>query len=146
MPRLRRSNEAEQARPGGKVEGTSFRLLQGIYDGVSLRKAERGKRQGAGLKPGPYKARRAELAGGEIFQGAKTAVEFGGRAAPICSGRRISTRWPVLLRSSKRKAPSPSSRRTAWRTGPLDRPRSRATDKTAKCRRSLPTTREWRRR
>src|SRR2546425_7656060 len=67
-----------------------------------------------------------------------------GRSARICSGRRISTRWPVLLRSSKRKAPSSSRRRTAWRTGPLDRPRSRATDKTAKCRRSLPTTREWR--
>src|SRR6266568_4149775 len=59
-------------------------------------------------------------------------------------GGRISTRWPVLLRSSKRKAPSSSRRRTAWRTGPLDRPRSRATDITAKCRRSLPTTREWR--
>src|SRR6266571_5262380 len=83
MPRLRRSNEAEQARPGGKVEGTAFRLLQGIYDAVPLRKAERGKRQGAGLKPGPYKARRAELACGEIFQGAKTAVEFGGRQAAL---------------------------------------------------------------
>src|SRR6266568_7488038 len=100
MPRLRRSNEAEQARPGGKVEGTSFRLLQGIYDGVSLRKAERGKRQGAGLKPGPYKARRAELAGGEIFQGAKTAVEFGGRQAALAveSAQKIRDRTVALAR------------------------------------------------
>jgi hypothetical protein len=36
MAGLRRSNEAEQARPGGKVEGTTFRLLPGIYDVVPL--------------------------------------------------------------------------------------------------------------
>src|SRR6266581_9091757 len=100
MPRLRRSKEAEQARPGGKVEGTSFRLLQGIYDGVSLRKAERGKRQGAGLKPGPYKARRAELACGEIFQGAEASVEFGGREAPqaVESAQKIPGRTVALAR------------------------------------------------
>src|SRR6266567_3371308 len=64
-------------------EGTAFRLLPGMFDAVPLRKAERGKRQGAGLKPGPYKARRAELACGEIFQGAKASVEFGGRQAAL---------------------------------------------------------------
>src|SRR5713101_6555109 len=64
-----------------------------------------------------------------------------GRSARIFSGRRISTRWPVLLRSSTRKVPSSSSRRTAWRTGPMERPRVRARAITANCRRSLPTTR-----
>src|SRR6266581_3942799 len=100
MPRLRRWNEAEQARPGGKVEGTSFRLLQGIYDAVPLRKAERGKRQGAGLKPGPYKARRAELACGEIFQGAEASVEFGGREAALAveSAQKIRDRTVALAR------------------------------------------------
>src|SRR6266852_4998738 len=66
------------------------------------------------------------------------------RMASIFWGRRISTRWPVLLRSSRRKAPSSSRRRTAWRTGPLERPSLAATDITENCRRSLPTTREWR--
>src|SRR5216683_5853407 len=67
MSRLRRWNEAEQARPGGKVEGTAFRLLPGIFDAVPLHGREH----------------RAELAGGEIFQGAEASVEFGGRQAPL---------------------------------------------------------------
>src|SRR5436190_3326047 len=69
---------------------------------------------------------------------ANAAPFLPGRFARIFSGRRISTRWPVLLRSSTRKALISSS----WRAGPLDKPRSRATDITAKCRRSLPATRE----
>ncbi len=82
------------------MEGTAFRLLQGIYDAVPLRKAERGKRQGAGLKPGPYKARRAELACGEIFQGAKASVEFRGREAPqaVESAQKIPGRTVALAR------------------------------------------------
>src|SRR6266851_5547283 len=82
MPRLRRSNEAEQARPGGKVEGAAFRLLQGIYDAVPLH----GRQQ------------RAEFAGGEIFQGAKTAVEFGGRQAALAveSAQKIRDRTVAL--------------------------------------------------
>src|SRR5216683_2125591 len=48
------------------------------------------------------------------------------RIARIFSGRRISTRWPVLLRLSTRKAPNSSSRRTAWRAAPMDRPKVRA--------------------
>src|SRR6266851_853954 len=84
MPRLRRSNEAEQARPGGKVEGAAFRLLQGIYDAVPLH----GRQQ------------RAEFAGGEIFQGAKTAVEFGGRQAALAveSAQKIRDRTVALAR------------------------------------------------
>src|ERR1700682_1944510 len=49
-----------------------------------------------------------------------------GRIARIFSGRRISARWPLLLRSSTRKAPSSSSRRTAWRAAPMERPKVRA--------------------
>src|SRR6266571_3916931 len=84
MSRLRRSNEAEQARPGGKVEGTSFRLLQGIYDAVPLHGRERG----------------AELAGGEIFQGAEASVEFGrGEAAlAVESAQKIRDRTVALAR------------------------------------------------
>src|SRR6266478_410502 len=48
------------------------------------------------------------------------------RMARIFSGRRISARWPLLLRSSTRKAPNSSSRRTAWRAAPMDRPKVRA--------------------
>jgi len=81
-------------------EGTAFRLLPGMFDAVPLRKAERGKRQGAGLKPGPYKARRAELACGEIFQGAKASVEFGGRQAALAveSAQKIPGRTVALAR------------------------------------------------
>src|SRR5207245_712023 len=63
-----------------------------------LRKAERGKRQGAGLKPGPYKAHRAELACGEIFQGAKASVEFGGCQAALAveSAQKIRDRTVAL--------------------------------------------------
>src|SRR6266851_8305990 len=84
MSRLRRSNEAEQARPGGKVEGTSFRLLQGIYDAVPLHGRER----------------RGELAGGEIFQGAEASVKFGGREAPqaVESAQKIPGRTVALAR------------------------------------------------
>ena len=84
MPRLRRWNEAEQARPGGKVEGTAFRLLPGIFDAVPLH----GRQQ------------RAELACGEIFQGAKTAVEFGGRQAALAveSAQKIPGRTVTLAR------------------------------------------------
>src|SRR5438445_2827629 len=99
MPRLRRSNEAEQARRGGKVKGTTFRLLPGrAGQAPPLRKAERGKRQGAGLKPGPYKAHRAELACGEIFQGAKASVEFGGCQAALAveSAQKIRDRTVAL--------------------------------------------------
>src|SRR6266571_3748541 len=125
--------------------------------------------------------KRAELACGEIFQGAKTAVEFGGSAAEavkagaafaIVNGfaERPSTqeirgfegrgrRLPGGARGSRGQCraifaraegadllgqahldevagfaafeqaqrPSSSRRRTACRTGPLDRPRSRAT-------------------
>src|SRR6266699_6889420 len=81
-------------------EGTALRLLPGMFDAVPLRKAERGKRQGAGLKPGPYKARRAELACGEIFQGAKASVEFGGRQAALAveSTQKIRGRTVALAR------------------------------------------------
>src|SRR6266849_4346411 len=84
MPRLRRWNEAEQARPGGKVEGTAFRLLPGIFDAVPL--------HGWG--------RRAELACGEIFQGAEASVEFGGRQAALAveSAQKIRDRTVALAR------------------------------------------------
>src|SRR5216683_2408483 len=84
MSRLRRWNEAEQARPGGKVEGTAFRLLPGIFDAVPL--------HGRQL--------RAELSCGEIFQGAEASVEFGGRQAPqaVESAQKIPGRTIALAR------------------------------------------------
>src|SRR3989442_1792635 len=44
--------------------------------------------------------KRAELAGGEIFQGAKTAVEFGGRQAALAveSAQKIRDRTVALAR------------------------------------------------
>src|SRR5216684_1803542 len=84
MSRLRRWNEAEQARPGGKVEGTAFRLLPGIFDAVPLH----GRQQ------------RGELASGEVFQGAKACVEFGGRQAALAveSAQKIRDRTVALAR------------------------------------------------
>ena len=84
MSRLGRSNEAEQARPGGKVEATAFRPLPGIFDAVPLHGWEQ----------------RAELACGEIFQGAESSVEFGGRQAAqaVERAQKIRDRTGALAR------------------------------------------------
>src|SRR6266571_5110185 len=49
---LERGRAGTARRKGG---GQDIPLVPEIFDAVPLRKAERGKRQGAGLKPGPYK-------------------------------------------------------------------------------------------
>src|SRR6266571_5724159 len=98
MPRLRRSKQAEQARPGGKVEGTASRLLPGICDVLRLRRGGqaggqqclrymRREERARHAVPLHGRERRAELAGGEVFQGAEASVEFGRRQAALAVER-----------------------------------------------------------
>src|SRR6266705_845606 len=109
MPRLRRWNEAEQARRGGKVEGTASRLLPGICDVLRLRRGGqaggqqclrymRREERARHAVPLHGRERRAELACGEVFQGAEASVEFGGRQAPLAveSAQKIRG-WTVAL-------------------------------------------------
>src|SRR6266852_5007955 len=127
MSRLRRSNEAEQTRRGGRAR--AFRLLPGIYDATPLHSTQRlraglkyvappalergradtARREGTAFRllPGIYDAmplhgreQRAELAGGEVFRGAEASVEFGGRQAPqaVDSAEKIPGRTVALAR------------------------------------------------
>src|SRR6267143_1831896 len=98
MPHLRRSNEAEQTRRGGRAR--AFRLLPGIYDaagGPSLRVLHlrpiplllRDERVGSFSCPFLFSKSGggAKLACSEIFQGAEACVEFGGRQAALAVER-----------------------------------------------------------
>src|SRR5260370_1218169 len=93
---------------------------------------------------------RAELAGGEVFQGAEACVEFGGGQAALAGGRaqKVRGRTVALARVALDTAGNqvgvgiwPEAH--AWH-GVGEGPRVRARAITANCRRSLPTTREWR--
>src|SRR6266566_2106240 len=69
-----------------------------------------------------------------------------GRQARISLGRRTSTTWPALPRSTRRKAPWAIRRRTAQRAGLVERQAPRASQAMEKRSRALPSRRLCRRR
>src|SRR6202171_4932464 len=87
--------QAQRRRAGWKPalrKGTAFRLLPGIL------RCRAATKEGGDVKL-PLQ-RGAELAGGEIFQGAKACVEFGGRQAALAvkNAQKIRGRTVALAR------------------------------------------------
>src|SRR6266567_2344279 len=76
---LERGRAGTARRKGG---GQDIPLVPEIFDAVPLRKAERGKRQGAGLKPGPYKPSGRSLPAARSFKARRRPSSSAGVRRP----------------------------------------------------------------